>query len=91
MPQNLVVDTFPDPCRPFWGPLAAILDFTGGERVPPAPLGWYSVQYQRAALYAKQYWVSDFKDLINLVSLNLIPPQFIQNFSRYEHFRNVTS
>ena len=32
------------PRLPFWGPLAAILDFAGvagGERVPPAPLGWY--------------------------------------------------
>ena len=29
------------PFRPFWGPLAAILDCTGGERVPPSPLGWY--------------------------------------------------
>ena len=23
------------------GPLSAILDLAGGERVPPAPLGWY--------------------------------------------------
>ena len=33
------------PRLPFWGPLAAILDFeggAGGERVPPSPLGWYS-------------------------------------------------
>ena len=32
------------PHRPFWCPLAAILDFAGvagGERVTPAPLGWY--------------------------------------------------
>ena len=29
------------PCRPFWGTLAAILDFTVGERVPLALLGWY--------------------------------------------------
>ena len=28
-------------CRTFWGQLAAILDFAGGERVPRAPLGWY--------------------------------------------------
>ena len=27
--------------RPFWGPLAAIFDFAGGEHVPPSPLGWY--------------------------------------------------
>ena len=27
--------------RPFWGLLVAILDFAGGERMPPAPLGWY--------------------------------------------------
>ena len=32
------------PRRPFWGPLAVILDFAGGERVPPAPLGWYFIQ-----------------------------------------------
>ena len=51
----------------------------------------FSVQYPRAELYANQYWVSDFKNLINLISLNLIPPQFIQNFSRYEHFKNVTT
>ena len=30
------------PRLPFWGPLTAILDFAGGERVPPALLGWYS-------------------------------------------------
>ena len=29
------------PHRPFWGPLAAIFDFAGGEQVPSAPLGWY--------------------------------------------------
>ena len=29
------------PHRPFWGPLEAILDFAGGERMAPAPLGWY--------------------------------------------------
>ena len=29
------------PRRPFWGPLEAIFDFAGGERVPPSPLGWY--------------------------------------------------
>ena len=27
--------------RPFWGPLAAILDFAGSEQVPPSPLGLY--------------------------------------------------
>ena len=34
------------PKKPFWGPLAAILDFAGiagGERAPPSPLGWYFV------------------------------------------------
>ena len=30
--------------RPFWA-WAAILDIAGGERVPPAPLGWYSVLF----------------------------------------------
>ena len=33
------------PRPPFWGPLAAILDFAGvagGKQVLPAPLGWYS-------------------------------------------------
>ena len=32
------------PRRPFWGPLAAILDFAGvagGEQVPSSLLGWY--------------------------------------------------
>ena len=37
----------------------------------------FSVRYQRAELYAKQYWVSNFKKLINLISVNLKPPQFI--------------
>ena len=31
------------PRWPFWGPLAAFLDFAGGEQVPPAPLGWYLI------------------------------------------------
>ena len=34
------------PCRLFWGPLVAILDFAGvagGERAPPSPLGWYYI------------------------------------------------
>ena len=35
------------PPLPFWGPLAAILDFAGiagGQRAPPSPLGWYFFQ-----------------------------------------------
>ena len=28
------------PCRPFWGPLTAILDFAGVEQVPPLQ-DWY--------------------------------------------------
>ena len=55
-PQNLGVDTFPDPVshfwahwRPFWI-LQAVrrcrrCGVAGGERVPPAPLGWYSDNY----------------------------------------------
>ena len=35
MPQNLRVDTFPDPVGHFGCCVA------GGERVAPAPLGWY--------------------------------------------------
>ena len=31
--------------RQFWGPLVAILDFVGGERMPPAPLGWYFISF----------------------------------------------
>ena len=31
------------PRRPFWGPLADILDFAGVKRVPPSLLGWYSL------------------------------------------------
>ena len=46
----------------------------------------FPVQYQKAELYAKQYGVSDLKNLTNLISLNLIPPQFIHNFSSNEHF-----
>ena len=33
------------PHWPFWGPLAAILDFAGGERVRLAPLGSYFIIY----------------------------------------------
>ena len=44
MPKNLGGRHLSRPRQPFWGPLVAILDFAGvadGERVPPAPLGWY--------------------------------------------------
>ena len=34
-----------------WGPLAAILDIAGGERVPPSPLGWYCVPYSLEQFY----------------------------------------
>ena len=40
-PKNLLLSRSR---RPFWGPLAAILDFAGvagGQRAPPSPLGWY--------------------------------------------------
>ena len=49
----------------------------------------FSVRYQRAELYAIQYWVSDFNNLINLISLNLIPLRFIHIFFSYEHFRRL--
>ena len=32
------------PRKTLWGPLAAILDFAGGECVPLALLGWYLIQ-----------------------------------------------
>ena len=38
MPKTRGVNRPPEPFR---GPLVAILDFAGGERVPPLPLGWY--------------------------------------------------
>ena len=48
------------PRWPFWGPLAAILDFVGGELTPPSPLGWYS------------YLFSNTCFLIN-VTLDILP------------------
>ena len=45
-PQNLGVDTFPDPVGHFGAHWQAVrrcrrCGVAGGERVPPAPLGWY--------------------------------------------------
>ena len=37
------VGSLSTPRWPSRGPLAAILDFAGGERVPPAPLRWYLI------------------------------------------------
>ena len=31
-------------------------------------------QYERTEIYTKQYGVSDFKNLINIISSNRIPP-----------------
>ena len=46
VPKNIGVETFPDPVghygapqRPFW--FCGRCGIAGGERVPPAPLGWY--------------------------------------------------
>ena len=45
MPKNLGVDTFPDPFGHFGAHWQAVwrcrlCGVAGGERVPPAPLGW---------------------------------------------------
>ena len=43
--KNLVVDTFSAPVGYFGALLAFIVDFAGGEKVPPAQGGWYSYLY----------------------------------------------
>ena len=48
-PINLGIVTFPDPIG-LLRPLDTILDYTGGERVPSAPLGWYSKYFQTKIL-----------------------------------------
>ena len=55
---------FSRPRRPFWGPLAAILDVAGGERVPPAPLGWYYILHF-------PFYPLHLAYFINLPNLNL--------------------
>ena len=47
MPKNLGVDTFPDPVGHFGAHWHAVwrCGVAGGERVPPAPLGWYSEKF----------------------------------------------
>ena len=45
-PKNLGVDTFPDPVGHFGlSGLLGVAGIAGGERVPPAPLGWYSSSF----------------------------------------------
>ena len=43
MPENLGVDTFPDPVRHFG--FCRRCGVAGGKRAPPSPLGWYFFKF----------------------------------------------
>ena len=69
MPKNLGVH-LSRPRRPFWGPLVAILDFAGGERVSPLLLGRYfntSVTKLSIVQYVDSYQLYTVMGICNII------------------------
>ena len=68
------------PRRPFWGPLLAILDFAGGERVPLAPLDWYwhHIQYNsKWGLFSGWNWFDLLRAIYSNNAVLIWFPQII--------------
>ena len=91
-PNNLGLDPFPDPVGHFGAHWQAVrrcrrCGVAGGERVPPAPLGWYSIQDSNLnstinrLLYSMQ--VSIFRVKLSCVKYKQI--QIMTRFQKLDH------